>query len=119
MADAAVSARPTEDGRSYCQSTHVRHDPRPRTDQALLATCGAGNSWRWAGISFRARPGQVYGLLGPNGAGKTTALRILSTVLRPTGGTATDQRLRRAHAARRRSAARSASCRPTRRSTIA
>lgn len=41
------------------------------------------------GISFRARPGQVYGLLGPNGAGKTTALRILSTVLRPTGGTAT------------------------------
>jgi len=41
------------------------------------------------GISFRAVPGQVYGLLGPNGAGKTTALRILSTVLRPTGGTAT------------------------------
>ena len=41
------------------------------------------------GISFRVRPGQVYGLLGPNGAGKTTALRILSTVLRPTGGSAT------------------------------
>ena len=41
-----------------------------------------------AGISFDALPGQVYGLLGPNGAGKTTALRILSTVLRPTSGTA-------------------------------
>jgi sodium transport system ATP-binding protein len=40
------------------------------------------------GLSFRAQPGQIYGLLGPNGAGKTTALRILSTVLRPTGGTA-------------------------------
>jgi sodium transport system ATP-binding protein len=40
------------------------------------------------GISFDARPGQIYGLLGPNGAGKTTALRILSTVLRPTAGTA-------------------------------
>ncbi len=40
------------------------------------------------GISFHARAGQVYGLLGPNGAGKTTALRILSTVLRPTAGTA-------------------------------
>jgi len=39
-------------------------------------------------LSFSARPGQVYGLLGPNGAGKTTALRILSTVLQPTSGTA-------------------------------
>lgn len=41
------------------------------------------------GVSFDAVPGQVYGLLGPNGAGKTTVLRILSTVLRPTSGTAT------------------------------
>lgn len=41
------------------------------------------------GISFEALSGQVFGLLGPNGAGKTTALRILSTVLRPTTGTAT------------------------------
>ena len=39
-------------------------------------------------VTFRATPGQVYGLLGPNGAGKTTALRILSTVLEPTSGTA-------------------------------
>ena len=42
-----------------------------------------------AGVSFDALPGQMYGLLGPNGAGKTTALRILSTVLQPTSGTAT------------------------------
>jgi len=41
------------------------------------------------GISFHAKPGQIFGLLGPNGAGKTTALRILGTMLRPTAGTAT------------------------------
>ena len=39
-------------------------------------------------ISFEARPGEIFGLLGPNGAGKTTAMRILCTVLRPTGGSA-------------------------------
>ncbi|HEX4415863.1 MAG TPA: ATP-binding cassette domain-containing protein [Lacipirellulaceae bacterium] len=41
-----------------------------------------------ANVTFAANPGQIYGLLGPNGAGKTTALRILSTVLQPTSGTA-------------------------------
>jgi sodium transport system ATP-binding protein len=41
-----------------------------------------------AGISFTAAPGQIFGLLGPNGAGKTTVLRILSTVLQPTSGSA-------------------------------
>ena len=40
-------------------------------------------------LSFTAEAGMIYGILGPNGAGKTTALRILSTVLRPTRGTAT------------------------------
>lgn len=40
------------------------------------------------GISFDAMPGQIYGLLGPNGAGKTSALRVLSTVLKPSSGTA-------------------------------
>ncbi len=40
------------------------------------------------GVSFQAQSGQIFGLLGPNGAGKTTALRILSTLLRPTRGTA-------------------------------
>ncbi len=41
------------------------------------------------GVSFECRPGAIFGLLGPNGAGKTTTLRMLSTVLKPTGGHAT------------------------------
>ena len=40
------------------------------------------------GVSFEVRPGEIFGLIGPNGAGKSTVLRILSTVIRPTGGTA-------------------------------
>jgi len=40
------------------------------------------------GVSIKAEPGKVFGLLGINGAGKTTMLRLLSTVIKPTGGTA-------------------------------
>jgi sodium transport system ATP-binding protein len=39
-------------------------------------------------LSFEARGGSIFGLLGPNGAGKTTALRMLSTLITPTAGTA-------------------------------
>ena len=39
-------------------------------------------------VSFQANPGEVLGLLGPNGAGKTTAMRILTTYLYPSSGTA-------------------------------
>ncbi len=40
------------------------------------------------GVSFLCNGGKVYGLLGPNGAGKTTCLRMLSTVIAPTFGSA-------------------------------
>jgi len=40
-------------------------------------------------ISFDVKKGEIFGLLGPNGAGKSTTLRILSTLAKPTKGTAT------------------------------
>jgi ABC-2 type transport system ATP-binding protein len=40
------------------------------------------------GLDLEVAPGEIYGFLGPNGAGKTTTVRILTTLLRPTGGTA-------------------------------
>lgn len=39
-------------------------------------------------INFTVNNGEIVGLLGENGAGKTTTLRLLGTMLKPTGGTA-------------------------------
>jgi ABC-type multidrug transport system ATPase subunit len=40
------------------------------------------------GLTFGVARGSIFGLLGPNGAGKTTTLRMLTTLVRPTGGRA-------------------------------
>ena len=40
------------------------------------------------GVSFTVRQGETFGLLGPNGAGKTTTIGVLTTRVRPTGGSA-------------------------------
>ncbi|MGQ9498594.1 MAG: ATP-binding cassette domain-containing protein [Desulfotomaculales bacterium] len=40
------------------------------------------------GLTFEVQEGEVFGFLGPNGAGKSTAIRILTTLTRPTAGTA-------------------------------
>jgi ABC-2 type transport system ATP-binding protein len=41
------------------------------------------------GVDFTVQPGEIVGFLGPNGAGKTTTLRMLTTLLTPTAGSAT------------------------------
>jgi len=40
------------------------------------------------GVDLQVKQGQIFGFLGPNGAGKTTTLRMLSTLIEPTAGTA-------------------------------
>jgi ABC-2 type transport system ATP-binding protein len=57
--------------------THVGIVRRRRTDVQALA-----------GISFEVERGELFGLLGPNGAGKTTTIKILTTLLLPSSGTA-------------------------------
>ncbi|MEX0676214.1 MAG: ATP-binding cassette domain-containing protein [Pirellulales bacterium] len=61
---------------------HVRHLTKNYADLERGKIVALG------GVSFDAMPGAIYGLLGPNGAGKTTVLRILSTILKPSAGTA-------------------------------
>jgi ABC-2 type transport system ATP-binding protein len=41
-----------------------------------------------AGVDLGVGEGEIYAFLGPNGAGKTTTVRMLTTLLRPTGGSA-------------------------------
>jgi ABC-2 type transport system ATP-binding protein len=48
-----------------------------------------GKTQALAGLDLDAREGTILGVLGPNGAGKTTAVRILTTLTRADGGTAT------------------------------
>jgi sodium transport system ATP-binding protein len=69
----------------------------PEHAQAGIEACGLTKVFHDAGrgavvaaedVSFSCRPGEVFGLLGPNGAGKSTTLRMLSTVLKPSSGTA-------------------------------
>ncbi len=54
--------------------------------EALTKTYGELHAL--AGLDLHVEEGTVYGFIGPNGAGKTTTMRILTTLLQPTSGTA-------------------------------
>ena len=40
-------------------------------------------------LSFEVKQGEILGFLGPNGAGKSTTMKMITTYLQPTSGTAT------------------------------
>jgi ABC-type Na+ transport system ATPase subunit NatA/DNA-binding SARP family transcriptional activator len=56
------------------------------TVEAMRLTKRYGQRTAEDDLSFTARQGEVLGLLGANGAGKTTTIRLLTTMLTPTGG---------------------------------
>src|SRR5437763_8268239 len=60
----------------------------PAIEAVDLAKTYLGEVQAVRGISFDVAEGEVFGLLGPNGAGKTTTVGMLTTTVRPTGGSA-------------------------------
>jgi ABC-2 type transport system ATP-binding protein len=65
------------------------HDPgHPIIDVRRLRKTYPGDVEAVKAVDFKVAPGEVFGLLGPNGAGKSTTIGMLTTTIRPTGGTA-------------------------------
>ena len=61
---------------------------RPAVEVRDLVRVYKGSGRAVDGLDLEVREGEIYGFLGPNGAGKTTLVRILTTLLRPSEGTA-------------------------------
>lgn len=62
----------------------------PILASGLVRTFGTGDNEVRAvdGVDLEVNAGEIFGFLGPNGAGKSTTVRMLTTLLRPTGGSA-------------------------------
>src|SRR5690606_26493036 len=79
-------------GRAHITYTRGAQFMKSTPDLAVEATGlikHFGSTRAVDGIDLAVPAGTVYGVLGPNGAGKTTAVRILTTLQQPDGGTAT------------------------------
>ena len=91
MANSAAAFRPIRTMRSrQVQEDRMAND-------AMIEATGLKRTYKARGksieavrgIDLRVNKGEIVGFLGPNGAGKTTTLKMLCTLLEPTGGSAT------------------------------
>jgi ABC-2 type transport system ATP-binding protein len=67
----------------------VRYEPPTRWLRPLVRTASRQAHEALRDVSLSVDAGEIVGLVGPNGAGKTTLIKVLSTLLAPTAGTAT------------------------------
>src|SRR4029077_14199531 len=74
-----LMSAPTPIGRTMIETHDLRRSFKTRS----------GTIDAVKGVDLTVPAGQVFGFLGPNGAGKTTTLRMLATLLPPSGGAAT------------------------------
>jgi ABC-2 type transport system permease protein len=75
---------------SFAIETHELTKRFPKTGRLRLSLpfLREGGTLAVDGVNLVVRQGEVFGLVGPNGAGKTTLVKILSTLILPTSGTA-------------------------------
>jgi ABC-2 type transport system ATP-binding protein len=96
MAESSSTSAPSADapdGTSTAGPPHAEQSPA----ESMIEVTGLSKTFKTKrgtveavrGIDLTVHPGEIVGFLGPNGAGKTTTLRMLTTLLEPSGGTAT------------------------------
>jgi len=90
----SLSTHPSDDSESASQASPVHGETgqqAPAKGQAIEVSHlykKFGTRTAVQDLSFSVARGEVFGFIGPNGAGKTTTVRMLSTLIRPTSGSA-------------------------------
>ncbi len=84
-----MAARSDPTDRTRAHDTGAADSP-PIVAEGLVRRFGSGDEAVVAvdGVDLTVEAGEIFGFLGPNGAGKSTTVRMLTTLLRPTAGTA-------------------------------